>query len=83
MLQQRFDKLSQDANYRFTVATHHWPGLYINAGHGSKGLVTCPLAAELLASLMSGEPLPVSRSVADALNPARFIIRNLIRRKTS
>lgn len=82
-LQQRFYKLSQDANYCFTGAPRHWAGLYINAGHGSKGLITCPLAAELLASLIANEPLPVSRSLAEALNPARFIIRNLIRRKIS
>ena len=38
--------------------------------------------AELLASLMFGEPLPVDRTLAEALHPARFLIRDLKRRET-
>src|SRR5690606_32385646 len=34
------------------------PGLYVNTGHGSKGLINGPFCAELLASAIAGEPLP-------------------------
>ncbi len=48
------------------------PGLYGAFGYGSRGLVWAALAAELLASLVEGEPLPVEGVLADALDPARF-----------
>ncbi len=47
-------------------------GLYVNAGHGSHGLATTPLAAEYLASLIAGEALPLQQAVAACVDPARF-----------
>lgn len=52
-------------------------GLYVNVGHGSKGLTTAPLCAELLASMMAGEPYPVEADLALQLNPNRFLLRDL------
>ncbi len=52
-------------------------GLYINTGHGSKGLVNAPLCAEIIASLINQEPLPVSQKLAGALNPNRFLLRRM------
>lgn len=52
-------------------------GLYINAGHGSKGMTTAPLCAELIARLASDEVLPVSIALASRLNPSRFLLREL------
>ncbi len=57
------------------------PGLYLNTAHGSRGLSSTPLAAELLASDICGEPPPLSRDLARALSPARFIIRDLGRNR--
>ena len=54
-------------------------GLYLNSAHGSRGLITAPLAAELLAAWLEDEPLPLPRSVAEACHPNRFSVRNLIR----
>ena len=56
-------------------------GLYINSGHGSRGLITAPLAGELLAAWLENEPLPLPRSVAEACHPNRFALRRLIRGK--
>ncbi|MCY1183069.1 tRNA 5-methylaminomethyl-2-thiouridine biosynthesis bifunctional protein MnmC [compost metagenome] len=56
-------------------------GLYINSGHGSRGLITAPLSGELIAAWLDDEPLPVPRSVAEACHPNRFALRNLIRGK--
>jgi len=80
MLDQ-FAKLRQDANYKFADDMPYLKGLYINAGHGSKGLITAPLSAEILASQMANQSLPVAQCVAWGLDPNRFIIRDLIRRK--
>lgn len=56
-------------------------GLYINSGHGSRGLITAPLSGELIAAWLDNEPLPLPRSVAEACHPNRFALRALIRGK--
>ena len=53
------------------------PGLFINSAHGSRGLVSALPAAELVACLLNGEPLPLPASVLPALHSARFLIRDL------
>lgn len=58
------------------------PGLYVLSGLGSRGLVTAPLAAAMIAAEMTGAPRPVDVSVAEALHPARFFIRDLKRART-
>ncbi len=54
-------------------------GLYVNSGHGSRGLITAPLSGELLAAWLDNEPLPLPRHVAEACHPNRFALRSLIR----
>jgi tRNA 5-methylaminomethyl-2-thiouridine biosynthesis bifunctional protein len=56
-------------------------GLYINSGHGSRGLITAPLSGELIAAWLNDEPLPVPADVAQACHPNRFALRALIRNK--
>lgn len=51
------------------------PGLYALLGYASRGLIWAPLAAELLAAQLEGEPLPLEASLVDALDPARFVLR--------
>lgn len=76
-----YAQLRKDARAGIPLAGSYWPGLYINVGHGSRGLAYTPLSAELLAAQINREPLPVSRNLMHALHPARFIIRNLQRNK--
>ena len=51
------------------------PGLFVLTGLGSRGMVSAPLAAELLAARMLAEPWPVDRNTGAALAPMRFIER--------
>ena len=51
------------------------PGLHGLLGYASRGLIWAPLAAELLAAQLEGEPLPLEMSLVDALDPARFVLR--------
>ncbi|MDH5219606.1 MAG: bifunctional tRNA (5-methylaminomethyl-2-thiouridine)(34)-methyltransferase MnmD/FAD-dependent 5-carboxymethylaminomethyl-2-thiouridine(34) oxidoreductase MnmC [Betaproteobacteria bacterium] len=51
------------------------PGLYGALAFGSRGLLWAGLGAELLASQMEGEPLPLEVALADALAPARFALK--------
>jgi tRNA 5-methylaminomethyl-2-thiouridine biosynthesis bifunctional protein len=50
-------------------------GLYALSGFGARGLVWASLVAELLASQLAGEPLPLERDLVDALDPARYLLR--------
>ena len=54
-------------------------GLYVNSGHGSRGLITAPLSGEILAAWITNEPLPVPEAVAQACHPNRFPLRTLIK----
>ena len=56
-------------------------GLYVMAGFGSHGLVLAPLAAELLACQITGEPSPLEQDLVAALHPGRFLIRAIKRSK--
>lgn len=73
--------LRRDASLDIPVPGQYWPGLFIHCGLGSRGLSYSPLGAELLASQINGEPPPVERELLTALNPGRFIIRDMKRRK--
>lgn len=50
-------------------------GLYGAFAYGSRGLLWAGLGGELLASLIEGEPLPVERKLAAAVDPGRFALR--------
>ncbi|NDL65326.1 bifunctional tRNA (5-methylaminomethyl-2-thiouridine)(34)-methyltransferase MnmD/FAD-dependent 5-carboxymethylaminomethyl-2-thiouridine(34) oxidoreductase MnmC [Acerihabitans arboris] len=53
--------------------------LFMLGGLGSRGLCTAPLAAEILAGQIFGEPLPLSLAQSAALSPNRFWLRKLLR----
>jgi tRNA 5-methylaminomethyl-2-thiouridine biosynthesis bifunctional protein len=75
-----FDVLQFDARKVVTADTPVLPNLSCLTGLGSRGLTYGPLAAEILASQIAGEPLPVTTEIARGLSPARFVIRNIVRR---
>ena len=51
------------------------PGVHGLLGYGSRGLTWASFMAELLAARLEGEPLPVERELADAVDPARFALK--------
>lgn len=56
-------------------------GLYIAAGFGAHGMTTAPLAGEIIAADICQTPLPCPQSLAEALKPERFMLRDLKRGK--
>ncbi|WP_455826267.1 bifunctional tRNA (5-methylaminomethyl-2-thiouridine)(34)-methyltransferase MnmD/FAD-dependent 5-carboxymethylaminomethyl-2-thiouridine(34) oxidoreductase MnmC [Pseudomonas graminis] len=78
---ETYSVLSKDARQVPDAACPWLDGLYVNSGHGSRGLITAPLSGELLAAWLDNEPLPLPRSVAEACHPNRFALRALIRGK--
>ena len=58
-----------------------YPGLYVLGALGSRGLCSAPLCGELVASEICGEPLPLSSDLLEALHPARYWVRRLLKGK--
>ncbi len=55
-------------------------GLFINVAHGSRGVVSAPLSAELLYSYTHSQGVfPLGEKVRHALHPARFLIKKIKR----
>jgi tRNA 5-methylaminomethyl-2-thiouridine biosynthesis bifunctional protein len=70
----------RDSPPRYNVKPAALPwirGLYVNAGHGSKGMITAPLCAELIACLATNSALPMDAKLASSLNPSRFLLKEL------
>ena len=78
---ERFAKLRKNKNARIEASCPTYPHLYMNVGHGSRGLAYTPVCAEILASLICGEPPPIDDALYPHLHPARFYIRDLTRNK--
>ena len=51
------------------------PGLWLNVGHGARGLTWTALLGEVLAAQMLGEPNVLPKSLAQALSPNRLTTR--------
>jgi len=76
-----FAALGHNARQEIAQNGCYSPKLYVLTGLGSRGLSYAPLAAELLCQQILGEPLRLSPTLSQALNPARFIMRDLKRGK--
>ncbi|MDB5801513.1 MAG: 5-methylaminomethyl-2-thiouridine methyltransferase [Rhodocyclales bacterium] len=57
------------------VALPREPQLWLLSGFGARGLVWGALCAELLASQMNDEPLPLERALVEAMDAARYLPR--------
>ncbi len=56
------------------------PGLYAVLSLGSRGLLWSALAGEILATMLTGEPAPLSGDLLHAVDPARFLLRQTKKR---
>lgn len=57
------------------------PGLFLNTAHGSRGLSYAPFAAELLAACIEDRAWPADAALHQALSPARFLLRQLRKKR--
>ncbi|CAA6815259.1 MAG: tRNA 5-methylaminomethyl-2-thiouridine biosynthesis bifunctional protein MnmC [uncultured Thiotrichaceae bacterium] len=78
------DTVFYEENYRDLHHGKHWKqypsaqylnGLYINTAYASRGLTTAALCARHLNSIICGIPSPFDSPLANALHPARFLIK--------
>lgn len=77
--QQQYSELHLGRRPETYQEGEYLPGLYISAGHGSRGMSSCFLSAEIIANMVMASPLPVAERLLEYLSPARFLIRQLKR----
>ena len=51
------------------------PGLHVLSALGSRGLIQAALGGDVLASWLTGAPIPAPASLLDAIDPGRFVAR--------
>ncbi len=79
LFRERFAALARNAKTRVEEEIPWLDGLYINTGHGSRGLITAPLSGDIVASQICGAPAPIPAELSAELHPGRFLARELIR----
>ena len=57
------------------------PGLFVNTAHGSRGVTASLLSGRLISALITGGHRPLTRSLFEAVHPARFFVRDLQNKK--
>ena len=77
---EEYADIRHGSNTRVYRGAAYLDGLYISAAHGSRGFTSSFLSAEIVASLIDGSPMPVSKKVLDYLSPSRFVVNDLKRR---
>ena len=74
---------AKDVEHATLINMPRIPGLHVLLGLGARGMVWAPLAAELLASQLAGEPLPLESRLVKLLDPARFYLHEMRRKNVS
>jgi len=72
-----YDRLRHGDRFADYPPAPYHSGLYLFGGLGARGFATSLLLGEHLAAQISGAPLPLPNKMAEAVHPARFIIRAL------
>ncbi len=77
--QYDFKKLAKDKNARFNIECNYYPNLFVNIGHGAKGMLTAPLCGEIIADYIENTIMSCSETLRKALHPNRLYIRELVK----
>ncbi len=78
---ERYSALRDNAKRTIAQKGPYHPRLYVSTGHGSRGLTSTPLAAEVIAATICAQPAPLERGLCRAIAPGRFIVRDLARKR--
>lgn len=74
-----YQGLASNSNRWIPKLSDYHPGLFICSAFGSRGLTTIPLSAEWLAGHINKEPSFLPRDLVQAISPARFLRKEIIR----
>ncbi|WP_114088119.1 FAD-dependent 5-carboxymethylaminomethyl-2-thiouridine(34) oxidoreductase MnmC [Thalassospira profundimaris] len=76
---EAYPDLDKGRHYaRYCRAPYH-KDVYVCTGFGARGMIGAPLAAELIASHITGQRAPLADPVREAVHPARYIVRAIKR----
>lgn len=78
---EQYSDLPQQSPEQISPVSNY-PHLYGLLGLGSRGLSSAPLMAEVLASQICGDPIPLAVDVLETLHPSRMWIRKLKKGKS-
>lgn len=78
-MQEQGAKYRSGTNLKKHLPIAWYEGLYVSVGHGSRGLLSCPLGAEILARMIAGVELGELSIVSDIVSPARLPSRLIVR----
>ena len=74
-----YEGLRHDRKRKIAAQQPNIQGLWVLTGLGSRGLTSAPLLSETLVSMMFQRPPPLPRYLLQAVSPARFLRRNLVK----
>lgn len=72
-----YKKLSVDKNFKISTPCPYLKGLFVNVGHGTKGLLTIPFASEIIADYIENLPSLCSNNLLNAISPNRLYVNIL------
>jgi tRNA 5-methylaminomethyl-2-thiouridine biosynthesis bifunctional protein len=64
-------------NVRERIPMQHYDGLFVSLGHGSRGLLSCPMGGEIIARKICGENLNELAPASSVMSPDRAVFREL------
>ena len=76
---EQYASLSQEKEGAQPAPVHR--GVFVLGALGSRGLCSGPLAAEVLAAELCGEPIPLDADTLGAMHPNRYWVRKLLKGK--
>lgn len=79
--QREYADIGQGKKFKPYPEAQYRTRLYLLSGLGSRGLCSAAYGANLLAHIMTGQPAPADRHTLHALHPARFLIRELKKKR--
>lgn len=72
---QHYQDLHHGKHWKQYPSAQYLDGLYVNTAYASRGLTTAALCAKHLSGIICGTPSPFDIPIANALHPARFLIK--------
>ncbi|NVK18279.1 MAG: bifunctional tRNA (5-methylaminomethyl-2-thiouridine)(34)-methyltransferase MnmD/FAD-dependent 5-carboxymethylaminomethyl-2-thiouridine(34) oxidoreductase MnmC [Methylocystaceae bacterium] len=78
---EEYHRLKHGPRAKKFARAEYIDGLFTICGLGARGVQTAPLLADILSSYIAGTPCPVENTIREALHPARFLIRDIIKGK--
>ncbi|NVJ49546.1 MAG: bifunctional tRNA (5-methylaminomethyl-2-thiouridine)(34)-methyltransferase MnmD/FAD-dependent 5-carboxymethylaminomethyl-2-thiouridine(34) oxidoreductase MnmC [Gammaproteobacteria bacterium] len=72
---RHYDELWKGKRHQKFSAADYWPNLYLNIGHGTRGVTSSWLSAALIRAYLEGSAAPLDSRLRQRLHPSRAIIR--------